>query len=210
MKLSECRRCDLHLKRHKVVVGRGNSNHPAIIFIGEAPGEEEDKSGLPFVGRAGEILNKAITFLGISKEDWFVTNIVKCRPTDESGYNRPPTDKEKIKCEVWLTRQIAKMEPRILIPLGNHATQFLLEGHDKRKGITELAGRPYKIGDLIVFPLLHPASILHQNALKSQWESDLLKLRQFLEKKHLVKLKNEQASLKDWLVTADNTNEDGW
>lgn len=190
--LKNCKRCGLHKTRTQIVVGRG-SKRPKVMFIGEAPGEEEDREGKPFVGRAGKILNKAIATLGLREQDYFITNIVKCRPVTFDEKNRPPTDEEKDLCSFWLFRQIEQKKPKILVLLGNHATQYILK---TEVGITRLAGIPKKKDGIYVFPLLHPASILHQAKYRERWDKDLQSLKNFLESK--ICIKSNQYTLDAW------------
>ena len=194
-KIRKCEKCKLSDTRTQVVIGRG-SFKPIIMFIGEAPGKWEDRKGKPFVGNAGSVLDSAIKQLGLSKKDYYITNIVKCRPVDSDGNNRPPTDKEKEICGKWLDRQVGKLSPIVVVPLGNHATQYVLS---TTTGITKLAGRPKKYGRIIVFPLLHPAAILHNPKNRKRWDKDLQKLAKYLDEKGLVNLRSKQINLKRWL-----------
>jgi len=189
-----CKKCPLYAHR-QVIMGRGSTN-PKIIFIGEAPGEEEEKKGQPFVGRAGKQLNKAINFLGIDKKDYFITNLVKCRPVTPDGKNRPPTDREKSLCGRLLQKQIRRMKPSLLITLGNHATQYFLGGNIN---ITKISGKSIRMGWLYIFPLLHPASFLHQPKFKSKWFADIRSLKKFILQKGILSLKHPQSSLDNWM-----------
>jgi len=149
----KCKRCPLYLTRTKVVPGEGNEK-TKIIFIGEAPGEEEDLEGRPFVGKAGQLLTKILQSVEIKREEIFITNMVKCRPPG----NRNPSIKEVETCFTYLEAQIAIINPKIMVTLGNIPTQFLLE---TTQGITKLRGQWYDwLGQIKIFPMFHPSYLL--------------------------------------------------
>lgn len=166
-----CRNCK------NVVVGKGNLNAD-ILFVGEAPGRNEDEQGLPFVGTAGKNLDKLLEKVGLSLDDIYVANILKCRPPE----NRDPT-KEEIRAHTpWLLKQIAEIKPKVVCSLGNYATKFFLAGGnvdemDKQPGITMVHGKikDIKIDGLSVrlIPLFHPAAIIYRRALLEEWEKDM-------------------------------------
>ncbi|MGQ9700374.1 MAG: uracil-DNA glycosylase [Candidatus Bipolaricaulaceae bacterium] len=148
-----CTRCALGLTRTHLVFGEGRV--PAdLMFIGEAPGEVEDQSGRPFVGPAGQLLTAILQSAGISREEVYITNVVKCRPPG----NRVPTKEEMAACWEWLSAQIGLVRPKIIVTLGNTPTHWLL-GHND--GINEMRGRfyPWK-GGIEVFPMFHPSYLL--------------------------------------------------
>jgi len=161
-----------------VVVGKGNLN-AKILFVGEAPGANEDLQGLPFVGAAGKNLDKLLDSVGLSLEDIYVANILKCRPPE----NRDP-NKEEIRAHTpWLLKQIKDMKPKVVCSLGNYATKFFLasgnvELMDKQKGITQVHGKVHKIKmddlEFLLIPLFHPAAIIYNRTkLTSLWEEDM-------------------------------------
>jgi uracil-DNA glycosylase len=169
---SGCTRCPLHETRTKVVFGSGNSNAD-LMFVGEAPGAEEDRQGLPFVGRAGGLLTQLLEEIGLKREDVFIANTLKCRPPG----NRDPQPGEIETCNPYLQRQVDLIQPRAIATLGNFATK-LLTGN--RAGITKVRGTPqvHEIGGVTVFlmPLLHPAAALRTPSLVETLREDFAKL----------------------------------
>ena len=156
-----CTKCGLCQGRHNTVFGEGDPDAD-LMFIGEAPGHDEDMTGRPFVGRAGELLTKMITAMGLRREDVFIGNVVKCRPPN----NRPPAPDEATACWDYLVRQISIIAPKVIVALGNPATHALL---DTRVGITRLRGTWQAlpmigpgIGGTPVMPTFHPAYLLRQ------------------------------------------------
>ncbi len=164
----KCLECPLgFLGRTNVVFGEGNPD-AALIFIGEAPGRDEDLEGRPFVGQSGKLLSKALALVGINRADTYITNIVKCRPPN----NRAPIPNEIATCtNLFLHHQIAIVQPRIICTLGAVALATLLE---KKVTLTKIHGSPlpYKDGITIV-PLYHPAYILRNRAEAKAWVNDL-------------------------------------
>jgi len=148
-----CQRCPLAQSRSQVVFGEGRAP-TELMLIGEAPGEVEDQRGRPFVGPAGQLLTKILESAGIPREEVYITNVVKCRPPG----NRVPTKEEMAACWEWLAAQIALVNPKIIITLGNTPTHWLL---GRSEGINELRGRffPWK-GGIEVFPMFHPSYLL--------------------------------------------------
>jgi uracil-DNA glycosylase family 4 len=148
-----CQRCPLAQSRSQVVFGEGRAP-TELMLIGEAPGEVEDQTGRPFVGPAGQLLTKILESAGIPREEVYITNVVKCRPPG----NRVPTKEEMAACWEWLAAQIALVNPKIIITLGNTPTHWLL---GRSEGINELRGRffPWK-GGIEVFPMFHPSYLL--------------------------------------------------
>jgi len=150
---SGCKRCPLHQGRTTVVFGEGNVHSPAM-FIGEGPGEHEDLSGRPFVGKAGQLLDKILEAAGIPRDSVYIGNMVKCRPPD----NRTPQRDEVDACWPYLSRQIALMKPKIIVALGNVPAQFFLK---TTQGITKLRGQFYPWKDGIeIFAMYHPSYLL--------------------------------------------------
>lgn len=158
-----CRRCDLHSTRRNVVFGSGNPL-ARLMFIGEAPGEDEDIQGLPFVGRAGQLLTKIIEAMGLKREDVYIANILKCRPPN----NRAPLPAEIIACEENVRRQIDIMKPRVICTLGKFASQTLLRTETP---ISALRGKFKDLNGIPVMPTFHPAYLLRNpNEKKLVWE----------------------------------------
>ena len=166
--VSACTKCPLHETRTKTVFGAGNADAD-LMFVGEAPGAEEDRQGLPFVGRAGQLLNQLLEEIGLSREDVFIANVLKSRPPG----NRDPQPLEIAACEPYLFEQVRLIEPRVVCTLGNFATK-LLSG--SQVGITKVRGAPqvHQLGGRTVFllPLLHPAAALRTPAMKETLRGD--------------------------------------
>jgi DNA polymerase len=167
-----CTRCPLHVDRTKAVFGAGNANAD-LMFIGEAPGAEEDRQGLPFVGRAGQLLNKLLEEIEMKREDAFIANILKSRPPG----NRDPQPEEIEACWPYLERQIGLIQPRVIATLGNFATKKIT---GSQTGITRVRGTPqvHALGGrtVFVFPLLHPAAALRTPSLVETLREDFAKL----------------------------------
>lgn len=175
---SGCTRCALSETRTRVVFGAGNSD-AELIFVGEGPGAEEDRQGLPFVGRAGQLLNQLLEGIGLSREEVFVTNTVKCRPPG----NRDPQPVELESCRPYLDGQLQLIRPKVIATLGNFATK-LITGN--QAGITKVRGTP-QVHELAgrtvyVFPLLHPAAALRTPKMKELLVEDFGRLRELLDR----------------------------
>jgi DNA polymerase len=164
--------CPLKEVRTKLVFGAGNANAD-LMFVGEAPGANEDKQGLPFVGRAGKLLDDLLAEVGIQRADTFVTNVICCRPPG----NRDPLPEEIEACKPYLFRKIELIEPKVICTLGNFATK-LLTGDPT--GITRVHGRPQErevAGRVVLlFPIFHPAAALRTDAIKQLLREDFAKL----------------------------------
>ncbi len=171
-----CTKCPLHATRTKAVFGAGNAD-AGLMFVGEAPGAEEDRQGLPFVGRAGQLLNQMLEEIGLSREEVFIANVLKSRPPG----NRDPQPLEIEACKPYLFEQIRLIEPTVICTLGNFATK-LLSGNPT--GITRVHGMPqvHELGGRTVFllPLFHPAAALRTPAVKESLRSDLAALPELL------------------------------
>lgn len=160
-----------------IVVGKGNLNAD-ILFVGEAPGKNEDEQGLPFVGRAGKNLDALLAKVGLSLEDIYIANILKCRPPE----NRNPLPEEIRAHTPWLIEQIKQIKPKVICSLGNYSTKFFMsEGNvdlmDKQPGITSVHGK-VKFVDINgvkikLIPLFHPAAIIYKRDLIPLWEKDM-------------------------------------
>jgi len=174
--VSSCTKCPLHETRAKTVFGAGNAD-AELMFVGEAPGAEEDRQGLPFVGRAGQLLNQLLEEIGLSREDVFIANVLKSRPPG----NRDPMPDEIAACEPYLFEQVRLIEPKVVCTLGNFATK-LLSGSPV--GITKVRGVPqvHELGGRAVFllPLFHPAAALRTPAMKETLRGDLARVPELL------------------------------
>lgn len=173
--LHNCQRCKLaKLGRSQVVFGVGNP-HASIMFVGEAPGANEDLKGEPFVGAAGKILNDLLASANLSRDQIYIANVIKCRPPD----NRDPEPDEVDTCKPFLMQQIQMIRPKLVCTLGNWATQTLLE---RKVGITKVKAQAFYMKDFVLFPLLHPAAALHQGNLLDTLKEDFKKLKEFLDR----------------------------
>ncbi len=172
--IAACTRCGLHAGRTNTVPGQGNPQ-PEILFIGEAPGKDEDEQGLAFVGRAGQLLTKMIEAMGFAREDVFIANINKCRPPD----NRKPTREEMDTCLPFLKRQIAILKPKVIIAMGATAVEGLVplpEGET----ISKVRGQWLKFEGIPLMPTYHPAYLLRNPAMKRPVWEDLKTVLGFL------------------------------
>ncbi len=161
--LGDCRRCSLAALRKNLVFGEGNPQ-AALVFVGEAPGAEEDREGRPFVGSAGQLLTKIIGAMGLEREDVYICNILKCRPPD----NRDPEPQEIRACEPYLIKQLQAIGPQVICALGTFAAKTLLK---KDVPITALRGRFHSYEGIKVMPTYHPAYLLRNPAAKKLvWE----------------------------------------
>lgn len=176
--VSKCTRCPLHETRTKAVFGAGNADAD-LMFVGEAPGAEEDRQGLPFVGRAGQLLNQLLEEIGLSREDVFIANVLKSRPPG----NRDPQPTEIAACEPYLFEQVRLIEPRVVCTLGNFATKLLT---GSPTGITKVRGTPqaHELGGRMVFmlPLFHPAAALRTPAVKETLRGDFATIPELLRR----------------------------
>jgi len=161
-----CSACPLHASRKNTVPGEGNPNRPDIMFVGEGPGAEEDAQGRPFVGAAGQLLDKMIAGMGYKREDVFIANIVKCRPPG----NRVPLPEEMIACVPCLKAQIALIKPKIIVALGKTAVQGLLQ---EEVAITKFRGTWCKYEGVDLMPTYHPAYLLRSPGKKGEAWADL-------------------------------------
>ncbi|MGB9791756.1 MAG: uracil-DNA glycosylase [Thermacetogeniaceae bacterium] len=164
-----CRECPLRKSATQVVFGRGNPN-AVLMFVGEAPGADEDAKGEPFVGKAGQLLDKIIGAAGIDRSEIYITNVCKCRPPG----NRTPKDSEADACQPYLTRQIEIIQPRIIVCLGSLATQRLV--HPRAK-ITSVRGKVFEKGGIKIIPTFHPAALLRDPEKKKPVWQDFKVIR---------------------------------
>jgi uracil-DNA glycosylase len=170
--IGNCQRCDLCKERTNIAHSTGNLQAD-LMFVGEAPGADEDAQGKPFVGRAGQLLTKIIEAIGISREDVFIGNINRCRPPQ----NRQPTPIESETCKPYLIREIAVVRPKVIIVLGNTACQNLLE---TKVGISKLRGNFQDYYGVKVMPTFHPAYLLRDPHKKREVWEDMKKVRDYL------------------------------
>jgi uracil-DNA glycosylase len=162
-----CQRCSLHKGRKLAVPGEG----PApceLMFIGEGPGFHENEQGRPFVGAAGKFLEQLLGSIGLTRQQVFITNVVKCRPPG----NRDPLPEEMAACGSFLDEQLAAIDPKIVVTLGRFSMSRWFQG----ESISRIHGQPRRFGALWVFPCFHPAAALHQEKFRSLIEADFLKL----------------------------------
>jgi DNA polymerase len=178
--IGDCRRCRLHEGRHKLVFGVGNPNAP-LVFVGEGPGADEDAQGIPFVGRAGQLLTQMIENtakregIALTRDDVYICNVVKCRPPE----NRTPEPDEMEICGQFMARQIAAIRPKALCALGGTAARALT-GH--KEGVTKMRGRWFQWREVPVMVTYHPSYLLrpyNQEAKREAWE-DLKKVLHFV------------------------------
>ena len=171
--IGDCTRCPLHQDRRHVVHTEGNRK-ARLMFVGEAPGADEDIQARPFVGRAGQLLTKIIEAIGMKREDVLIGNVNRCRPPG----NRAPMPDEVAACKPFLLREIAVVQPQVIVVLGNTATKNLL---DTREGITRLRGSFQDYKGIRVMPTFHPAYLLRDPSKKRETWEDLKKVRDYLD-----------------------------
>jgi DNA polymerase len=170
--IADCRDCELAKHRTKVVPGEGPED-AELLFIGEAPGWYEDQQGRPFVGPAGAFLNQLLSSIGLSREQVYIANVIKCRPPG----NRDPLPAEIQACRKWLDRQIEIIQPRIIITLGRYS----LARYFPNESISKVHGKARKEGKVVCYPMYHPAAALHQGNLRQIIEADMLRIPEILE-----------------------------
>ena len=169
--LGECTRCKLHRHRTQIVFGVGNPK-ASLVFVGEAPGADEDAQGEPFVGRAGQLLTKIIQAMGMQREDVYICNIIKCRPPS----NRTPETEEILACQPFLVKQLQAIRPKFICALGGPAAQTLLR---TKEPISRLRGKFYDFHGIPLLPTYHPAFLLRNPyEKKTVWEDMKLLLRE--------------------------------
>ncbi len=172
-KCKECRGCALHKTRTNCVFGKGNPN-AKVMFVGEAPGENEDLQGLPFVGRAGQLLDKFFVAAGLSKDDVYIANILKCRPPK----NRDPLPEEEAVCMDFLREQVRIIKPHMIVCLGRIAACMLI---DKNYRITKEHGKWTKKGDFLITAVYHPAFLLRDPRKNEEMLSDLVNIKKQID-----------------------------
>lgn len=172
--VKKCTKCNLCKNRTNIVFGTGNK-HADVMFIGEGPGADEDREGIPFVGKAGKLMNQAFLGIGISREDVYIGNIVKCRPPN----NRTPLKEEAVACLDYLRNQVMIIKPKIVVLLGNTALKNIL---GEEYGITASRGKWIEKKGIKYLPTFHPAALLRDDSKKIDFWNDLKMLKQEMEK----------------------------
>jgi DNA polymerase len=170
--IADCPRCPLARTRSRTVPGTGPRS-AEIMFIGEAPGAREDEQGVPFVGPAGKFLDELLASIGLSRASVYIANVVKCRPPG----NRDPEPSEIEACADFLERQIAAVDPKVVVTLGRFSMARWFPG----TAISRVHGTPRKIGDRLVVPMYHPAAALHNGSLRGVIEADFAQLPALIE-----------------------------
>ena len=168
-----CEKCILSQGRTHAVPGEGPED-AEIMFIGEGPGFHEDRLGRPFVGAAGKYLDELLGKIGIRREEVYIANVVKCRPPG----NRDPRPEEIEACRPYLDKQIEIVRPRIIVTLGRFSMQRYFPG----ASISRIHGRPKRVGNVIYYPMFHPAAALHQPRWRSLVEEDMMRIPELLSK----------------------------
>jgi len=181
-----CKKCDLHKTRRKAVLGEGNLQSQ-IMFVGEAPGYWEDDRGEPFVGAAGKFLDSLLAIAGLSREEVFICNVLKCRPPG----NREPAPNEIQACTPYLDGQIKIIQPKFIVTLGNYSTAYIFsKANLSFAGITQVHGKIYEASVLglpvTIFPTFHPAAALYNAKYKEELASDFQKLKGELARKGVI------------------------
>jgi DNA polymerase len=172
--IGDCTRCKLHrLGRRQIVFGVGNPVAD-LMFVGEAPGRDEDEQGIPFVGRAGQLLTRIIEAIGLKREDVYIANVIKCRPPE----NRNPEPDEVETCEPFLFQQIDTIKPRVIVALGTFAARALLRTLEP---ISRLRGREYDYRGAKLIPTFHPAYLLRNPSSKREVWEDMKRVRELLK-----------------------------
>lgn len=166
-----CEQCALSRGRTQAVPGEGSPTAD-IMFIGEGPGFNEDRDGRPFIGRAGSVLTHLLTGIGLSREDVYITNMVKCRPPD----NRDPLPEELQACSGFMDAQINLIKPKVIVTLGRFSFGKFFPG----ESITKARGKPRRWHDLVVYPMYHPAAVLHNPKLRPALEHDFGRLPELI------------------------------
>ena len=171
-KVIKCKKCELYKTRDNAVPGKGNFKSD-VIFVGEAPGKNEDKYGEPFIGIAGKKLNSALEMAGVSRDNVYITNIVKCRPPN----NRVPKTDERNRCQEYLKEEIAIIKPKIICVLGNTAFNSVLGGSE----ITKFRGKVIRKNNQLYFITIHPAATIYNQKLIDVLNEDIAKLFELIK-----------------------------
>ena len=191
--IKKCQRCPLYKSKINYVPGEGNPSS-GIMFIGEAPGGEEDKQGKPFVGKAGKYLTEVMEKNGIKREEVYITNVLKCRPPN----NRDPKPEEIKACSFWLEKQLEIIKPNVIVTLGRYSTEWIFNYFGlKFTSIMKVRGTIYTVKkwnkEVKIIPTLHPAAVLYHKQWKEYFEKDFELI------KEVVEGKNKKKSILDYL-----------
>jgi uracil-DNA glycosylase family 4 len=173
LNIRNCDKCDLSKTRTKFVFGSGSAE-ARIMFVGEAPGKNEDLQGLPFVGQAGKLFDELLGSIGYDRSEVFIANVLKCRPPG----NRDPRMEEIDSCKDYLMEQIKIIDPKIICTMGRFSTQLML---DTNKGINGLRGKIFRIGNHIIMPINHPAAALYAPSKMSVLKEDFQKIKRLID-----------------------------
>jgi len=172
-KVKDCRQCGLHSSRTRFVFGSGSAT-AELMFVGEAPGRNEDLQGLPFVGRAGNILDDLLGSIGMDRKEVFIANVLKCRPPG----NRDPKLEEIDTCKEYLFEQINIIDPKIICTLGKYSTQLIL---DTSHGITGLRGKVFRKDGRTILPINHPAAVLYNPSRMEILQNDFSRIKNIMD-----------------------------
>ena len=184
--ITNCTKCPLHKNRTNAVPGEGNP-FSGIMFIGEAPGKNEDLEGRPFVGAAGKLLEKMLKeHLNLERFDVYITNVIKCRPPN----NRDPHEDEIKACSPYLERQLNLLNPTVIVTLGNHSTKFIFKKYGlSYSSISKVHGRKFVIDTIFqriyIYPMYHPAAILYNRRMEYEFINDFVNLKKLLDELNL-------------------------
>jgi uracil-DNA glycosylase family 4 len=170
-RIALCVKCDIARLRTKVVPGEG-AEDAEIMFIGEAPGWHEDQQGRPFVGQAGQYLDRLLASIGLDRRQVYIANVIKCRPPD----NRDPLPSEIQNCRDWLDSQVEIIKPKMIVTLGRYSMARYFPG----KSVSKIHGTAQKRDGIIYYAMYHPAAALHQQSLKMAIEADMLRIPKLL------------------------------
>jgi len=182
--IKDCKRCRLSEGRTNLVFGEGNEN-AGLMFVGEAPGFNEDQQGRPFVGAAGKLLNELLSEIGLKREDVYIANIIKSRPPD----NRDPLPDEIEACKPYLMEQIKIIKPKIIATLGAHAMRTML---GKNVSITQVHGQTFPDNGYIIIPIFHPAAALYRRKTLGDLKQDFQNLKDVLAKSDKATLDKQE------------------
>lgn len=182
--LKDCQMCSLGKTRTNIVFGAGDENAD-LVFVGEAPGRNEDMQGKPFVGAAGKLLDKLLNSIGLERSQVYIANVLKCRPPQ----NRDPLPDEIEICKPLLLKQIEIIGPKVVCTLGRFATQVIL---DKNISISKVRGKCFDGNGYHIFPIYHPAAALYQRTNLASLKADFLKLKEILSEKTIEELSHQE------------------
>ena len=197
---AECTRCKLQYSRKKAVPGTG-SPQAEIFFIGEGPGFHENQQGLPFVGAAGKFLDELLGEANLNREDVFITNVVKCRPPG----NREPTNEELEACKPYLDRQIAAINPAVIVTLGRISMGYFINNGK----ISSIHGKSFWSGGRLIVPMYHPAAALHQPSLRDVVKEDFSKLPAYVKKAQEALKNNPELAEQNQTDLDDDSPDEG-